>query len=713
MSQSPSQSGAAGDGPDVSSSGPHVEPSSVLAASEQQQQQKEQHPQQEQQITSSPEAQGLPEAVQAPVHSPLLDEAGAAPANAIVETLAAPTEEANPNAAETEQAGTSLLTSASDPPVPQASVARNLEPGRTEAVSSTSCDLPVPQSQFARSLGPEGAEVPALALPEQPVTEAPVAVSDAPTPAPGMTPEDSEVSKTPAPAVDTQLEMQDQALQELVVRVPLELHIPVTCTLQDIRDVTERRLAEAQLEPLRSIGEMVLGISGAVCEDPKAQPLRTLLPGSLVSLVHDVFEAVEIAAMGLCLSVPQLQAMQFQSQLFRNASMSGPPMPGQPMLSGQRMPPQHMQHMPMPPQAAMWRPVQEAPRPRIDEAMRERFYKTRLCVNFVQNTCTYGVRCHFAHGEHELRRRLGGFIPGPMGNSAWCEGGCGSPCGASAGGMGMEAAQLMDGADQRSGNKWSGGWGKWDGSKDWNDWKSDSSWWGDWGSGGSAAWGRQGGYTGSMELQGSKDWSSSNSAQDLDGELESYWGGGHGAGCGREGDVAVLKLAPASDGSSARRPERLGDERVDDFMRRTLGCHNPPGAGRLELRNGASTGRSPSKQRDRSRAPGSMGGRERSRAPAVPTVPDTRGSGGSGGAGGDARSAGRGGDSSGCAGADTSRRARSGGGRDGVRRSRSPTKYRRRSHGRSEARGRRRSRGSPCGGHGSSRNSRASKRHRR
>merc|ERR550532_461715 len=92
----------------------------------------------------------------------------------------------------------------------------------------------------------------------------------------------------------------------------------------------------------------------------------------------------------------------------------------------------------------------------------------------------------------------------------------------------------MDGTEQRGGNKRSGGWGKWDGSKDWNDWKSDAGWWGDWGSGSSAAWGRQGGYSGSMELQGSKDWSSSNSAQDLDGELESYWGGGHGAGCGRE-----------------------------------------------------------------------------------------------------------------------------------------------------------------------------------
>jgi len=765
MSQSPSRSGTADDGQDVSSSGLQVEPLAVPAASEEQQQKQELQPKQQQEQQQDPEQEQLPqqqqptstpealgplqastgapdasasvptsehegaevsidtpvdstsvptleqegaEVAEAPVPSPLLVEADAAPADAVVETLDAATEVANRHGAGAESARAPLLTSPSDLPVPQAPVPRILAPGGAEATLSASCDLPVPQSPFAQSFGPEGAVVPPLALSEQPVTGVPVSVPDAPTSAPSVPLEDNEVSKTSAPNVNTQLETPDQALQELVLRVPVELQIPATSTLQEIRDVMERRLAEAELEPLRSIGEMVLGISGAVCEDPEAQPLRTLVPGSLVSLVHDVFEAVEVAAMGLCLSVPQVQAMQFQSQLFRNASMGGPPMPGQPMLPGQHMPPQQMPQMP--PQAAMWRPVQVAPRPRIDEAMRERFYKTRLCVNFVQNTCTYGVRCHFAHGEHELRRRLGNLVPVPMG--------CGAPCAASAGGMGLEAPQLMDGADQRGGNKWSGGWGKWDGGKDWkdwNEWKSDASWWGDWGTGGGAAWGRQGGCTGgSMELQGSKDWSSSNSARDLDGELESYWGGGQTAGFGREGDVAVLKLAPASDGgtSSARRP---GDERagLDESARRAVAGHKSPGAGRLELRNGASTRRSPSKQRDRSRAPGSVGGRERSRAPAVPPAPDPRGSGGgSGGAGvgggGDARSTGGGGGRSGSAGAEKSRRARSGG-RDRGRRSSSAAKHRRRSHGRSEARGRHRSRGSPRGGHGS-RNSRARKR---
>lgn len=30
-------------------------------------------------------------------------------------------------------------------------------------------------------------------------------------------------------------------------------------------------------------------------------------------------------------------------------------------------------------------------------------FKTKLCENFVQGTCTFADRCHFAHGAHELR----------------------------------------------------------------------------------------------------------------------------------------------------------------------------------------------------------------------------------------------------------------------------------------------------------------------
>jgi hypothetical protein len=31
-------------------------------------------------------------------------------------------------------------------------------------------------------------------------------------------------------------------------------------------------------------------------------------------------------------------------------------------------------------------------------------YKTKLCENFVKGACTFGERCHFAHGENEQRR---------------------------------------------------------------------------------------------------------------------------------------------------------------------------------------------------------------------------------------------------------------------------------------------------------------------
>merc|ERR1719356_1302671 len=56
-------------------------------------------------------------------------------------------------------------------------------------------------------------------------------------------------------------------------------------------------------------------------------------------------------------------------------------------------------------------PVSDAAAPAEAAAMREKFYKTRYCMNFAQGQCTYGLRCTFAHGEHELRRRLPGQMP--------------------------------------------------------------------------------------------------------------------------------------------------------------------------------------------------------------------------------------------------------------------------------------------------------------
>jgi hypothetical protein len=31
-------------------------------------------------------------------------------------------------------------------------------------------------------------------------------------------------------------------------------------------------------------------------------------------------------------------------------------------------------------------------------------FKTKLCDNFNKGSCTFGDRCHFAHGESELRK---------------------------------------------------------------------------------------------------------------------------------------------------------------------------------------------------------------------------------------------------------------------------------------------------------------------
>ena len=52
--------------------------------------------------------------------------------------------------------------------------------------------------------------------------------------------------------------------------------------------------------------------------------------------------------------------------------------------------------------------------------MREKYYKTQLCVNFTQGQCTYGARCTFAHGELELRQRASAPASSvPPGKGRW------------------------------------------------------------------------------------------------------------------------------------------------------------------------------------------------------------------------------------------------------------------------------------------------------
>jgi len=50
-------------------------------------------------------------------------------------------------------------------------------------------------------------------------------------------------------------------------------------------------------------------------------------------------------------------------------------------------------------------PASAAPPPRSGGGPGGRSnYKTKICENFLKGTCTFGDRCHFAHGENEQRK---------------------------------------------------------------------------------------------------------------------------------------------------------------------------------------------------------------------------------------------------------------------------------------------------------------------
>eukprot|EP00439_Symbiodinium_sp_Y106_P065280 s2720_g10.t1 len=159
-----------------------------------------------------------------------------------------------------------------------------------------------------------------------------------------------------------------EAEEDVLLRVPLDLEVPNDVTLRTLQHLLSQQLEEAGLQALRPPSALFLALNGHLCVDPKAQPLRNLVPGSVVSLVEDLGEAQEVARLGLCLNAVQL--LQVQYPTFAPPGQQG-----------------HQRKMP-------------------EEVLREkrqRLYKTQPCANYAAGHCTFGHKCHFAHGEHELR----------------------------------------------------------------------------------------------------------------------------------------------------------------------------------------------------------------------------------------------------------------------------------------------------------------------
>ena len=170
-------------------------------------------------------------------------------------------------------------------------------------------------------------------------------------------------------------------MEELILRIPLELHVASDISLYDLQRMVSARLAEADLLPRQDPMSMLLGLNGQVCGDPLACPLRMLVPGSVVSLVADLQEAHEVSRLGLCLNAFQLM----QVQLSGFAPQSPQPFPSA-MVGSPTMP----------------RPRKLLPDD-VMEKRRKELYKTVLCTNFTgpNQHCSFGDRCHFAHGKAE------------------------------------------------------------------------------------------------------------------------------------------------------------------------------------------------------------------------------------------------------------------------------------------------------------------------
>eukprot|EP00438_Fugacium_kawagutii_P018004 Skav223290 [mRNA] locus=scaffold2998:116554:117621:+ [translate_table: standard] len=259
--------------------------------------------------------------------------------------------------------------------------------------------------------------------------------------------------------------------EELILRIPLEVYVPSDLSLYNLKQVVSAKLAEADLEPRQDPMSMLLGLNGQVCGDPVACPLRMLVPGSVVSLVADLPEAHEVSRLGVCLNAFQL--MQVQMSGFASQSF---PAPGNMVTS-----------------PASSRPRQLLP----DDVMQQRrkeLYKTQLCTNFTgpNGLCSFGDRCHFAHGKGELRvMGQPGIMANAGANRAFSKR--------------DEPAQSSKDTTWKWSEKWEWKWEGWNNSdndrwkNDNSDWKRDRDW--SWDSRKSWDWGPR-----DRDRQQSQDW---------------------------------------------------------------------------------------------------------------------------------------------------------------------------------------------------------------
>ncbi|CAE7429940.1 cnot9, partial [Symbiodinium sp. CCMP2456] len=278
---------------------------------------------------------------------------------------------------------------------------------------------------------------------------------------------------------------------DVLLRVPLDLEVPNDVTLRTLQHLLSKQLEEAGLQALRPPSALFLALNGHLCVDPKAQPLRNLVPGSVVSLVEDMGEAQEVARLGLCLNAVQL--LQVQYPTFSPPGQQG-----------------HQKKMP-------------------EEVLREkrqRLYKTQPCANYAAGHCTFGHKCHFAHGEHELR--LPGKVEGSPSTSisSW-------------------NLERNDGSwEERS--QWPESW-KW-GDAATSGWRrGEQEWQQDWQDGADWSWSASG-WDGWSEARGWKREGWQSDWQDgQDGQWESDAGAGSDAGTVRNVGQAAVNASATTE----------------------------------------------------------------------------------------------------------------------------------------------------------------------